>query len=169
MLVPTLAALALLAALLSAFRFAMGLRYAKLLRERALADEVARGRRVVAEVPTPGGEIELFREDEARFYWGDASWAKPELAAARLLLNGAIVAEVSAGPMPLPPAPGPDPEDVRERWAVVAYRRRGPPVDVACGSLREGVSRDAARAVFESLRSAIQVPRGGDEREEVDS
>jgi len=170
MLVPAVATILLLVALLSAFRFAMGLRYAKLLREQALLDEAARGRRVVAEVPTTGGQILLFREDDARFYWAETSCAKRDLVAARLLLNGAVVGEAAAGGVAaLPAAPGLDSEDLRERWEVVAYRRGATPLTIPCGRLREGVSRDAARAVFESLRSAIDAGSAGRSQQEVGS
>jgi len=169
MLVPALATLLLLIALLSAFRFAMGLRYAKLLREQALLEEAARGRRVVAEVPTSDGRILLFREDDERFYWAETSCAKRDVVAARLLLNGAVVGEVSAGDAALPGAPGLDPGDLRERWEVVAYRDGAAPLSIPCGSLREGVSRDAARAVFESLRSAIGAGPAGRSGQEVGS
>lgn len=155
MLVQLLAGVLLVGTLFVAFRFAMGLRWARLMRERALTLELERGRRLVAEVPTPAGEIELFLEDESGFYWAGEELGKPGLRGARLLLNGAVLKECRRDGAELPP-PGPAEEfEGRERWEVAAYGPGGT-TRIECGSLREGVSRDAARDVFDAIRAACE-------------
>jgi len=134
----------------------MGLRYSKLVREEARRAEEVRGRRVVAEVPTESGELVLFLEDSEGFYWAGNETRKRELLGARLRLNGATVAEAARAGF-APPAPRAAGEyEARERWDVLLYRSPGAPVAVACGSLREGVSREAATRVFEAVRSALE-------------
>jgi hypothetical protein len=160
-----LAAALLLAALLwQLFRFAMGLRYAKLRREQAREREEAQGRRVVAEIPLED-DLVLFVEDPVAFQWGSDSVPKAAVMGARLLLNDAVLAAVGrAGfDLPAPPAPDPD-EEGRERWAVILYLRDRGERRVACGTLREGVSREIATQVFEALRRSLSlVTRGGAE------
>src|SRR5215468_5669185 len=70
MLVQVLALAILVFVLWTVFRFAMGLRWAKVSREDSRAAEQAQGRRVLAELPVAEDEIVFFLEDEAGFYWG---------------------------------------------------------------------------------------------------
>ena len=95
MIIQVLALLALVLALWTVFRFAMGLRWAKVSREDARAAEQSRGRRVVAEIPLSDDEIVFFVEDEAGFYWGGRQARKRDIRGARLLLNGAVMASFS--------------------------------------------------------------------------
>ncbi|HKN48216.1 MAG TPA: hypothetical protein VJ144_09615 [Candidatus Polarisedimenticolia bacterium] len=158
MIIQALALLALVLALWTVFRFAMGLRWAKLSREDARAAEQARGRRVVAEIPLSDDDIVFFVEDEAGFYWGGRQARKRDIRGARLLLNGAVMASFSRDGEPLPErqsAPAFDDEG-REKWEIVLYLRGGRDERVACGSLREGVSREIAARVFEAVRSAVE-------------
>jgi hypothetical protein len=159
MLVELLAGILLVGTLFVAFRFAMGLRWARLMREKALLEELERGRRLVAEVPTPSGEIELFLEDEVGFYWAGAELGKRELTGARLLLNGAVMKECRREGAELPEASLPEEYEGRERWEVMAYREAGS-TRIECGSLREGVSREAARDVYDALAVACEASRG---------
>jgi hypothetical protein len=52
------------------------------------------------------------------------------------------------------PAP-PEQYEGRERWEVALFLDRGEE-RIACGSLREGVSRDVAGRVFEAVRAAVE-------------
>ena len=106
MIIQVLALLALVLALWTVFRFAMGLRWAKVSREDARAAEQARGRRLVAEIPLSDDEIVFFVEDEAGFYWGPRQARKRDIRGGRLLLNGAVMASISRDGESLPdPAP----------------------------------------------------------------
>lgn len=155
MLVQVLAVAALVLFLWSLFRFAMGLRAAKAAREEERGAHEAHGRRVVAELPLDERVI-LFLEDGDGFYWGGRELGKRSLRGARLFLNDAVMAACARGDAPLPPVPAPDPDDYdgSERWSVRLYVEDGAEIDVPCGRLREGVSRDAALRVFEAVRDA---------------
>jgi hypothetical protein len=159
MLVRVLAVAALVAFLWSLFRFAMGLRAAKSAREDERRAQEATGRRVLAELPLDEGVI-LFLEDRAGFYWSGVEVRKRRLSGARLFLNDAVMAAVSRDDAPLPavPPPNPDSYDGSERWSVRLHLDDGTLADVPCGRLREGVSREAARQVFEAARAACAAP-----------
>ncbi len=144
--------LALLVFLFRLFRFAMALRFDKLLREEARLAHETRGRRVVAEVPTASGELELFLEDAEGFYWRGSELCKPEVIGARLLLNGGVMAACARPGLLLPDPPLPEEFEGRERWDVALYLSDGGQRLVPCGSLREGVSRGIAAQVFQALR-----------------
>jgi hypothetical protein len=156
MLIQLLAGLALLAALWMLFRFAMGLRWAKVSREGARSEAESRGRRVVAEIPLPGDDLDLFQEDSRRFYWGGRSVAKSQLCGARLLLNGNVVGSLSRAGAALPEPPPAEEYEGRERWDVLLYLQDGAADRVPCGTLREGVSREIAARVFEAVRREVQ-------------
>lgn len=150
-----IAAAALLAfALFRMFGLAMRLRHAKLERERERAEQERQGRRVVAELPLDEGVV-LFLEDDAGFAWGASRVARSQLRGARMLLNGAVVAQASRDGGPLPsPAPATD-FDGSERWEVELLAAGGV-FAVPCGRLREGVSRETASRVFEAARRAVE-------------
>jgi len=151
-----LAGLVLLAAVWILFRFAMGLRWAKVSREAARLEAESRGRRVVAEIPLSADELAFFQEDAQRFYWGDRSVAKSELRGARLLLSGNVVGSFSRAGASLPDPPVAEEYEGRERWDVVLYLQGGATDRVPCGTLREGVSREIAARVFEAVRREVQ-------------
>jgi hypothetical protein len=149
-----LAGAALLAALFWLFRFAMGLRYAKVVRERERRALEARGRRLVAEVPAANGELGLFVEDAAGFALGDVALAKAELVGVRLLVNGRVVETRQQPGLRLPESVVTEREG-RERWDVLASLSGDRSVVIPCGSLGEGVSREAAQRVFAALARAL--------------
>ncbi len=159
------AGLALLVIVWRTFRFSMGLRYTKVLREEARRVEEDRGRRVVAEIPSPTGELVLFVEDADGFRWDARSVRRTDVAGARLLLSGALVAS-AVRLAPLPELPMRSPDDGREHWQVVIYRADGSTAVVECGSYREGVSREIAARVFEAVaadaRAGVGCPAGGE-------
>lgn len=150
-----LAAAALLLLLFWLFRFAMGLRYAKLRREEDRLAEEARGRRIVAEVPSQTGELALFLEDEAGFQWGGQGLHKSEIEGVRLLVNGRAVDVRQRPGVVLPPAAWDAEHEGRERWDVLVYLEGGRSLEIPCGSLREGVSREAAQRVFAAVSKAV--------------
>lgn len=154
--VQILAVAALLLLLWTIFRFAMGLRWAKVSREDARAAEQARGRRVVAEIPLSDDEVVFFVEDEAGFYWGGRQVRKREIRGARLLLNGAVMAGASRDGERLPEPDACEEYEGRERWEVLLFMDTGPTERIACGALREGVSREIAGRVFAAVRSAVR-------------
>jgi hypothetical protein len=156
MLIQLAAALLLAAALWMLFRFAMGLRWAKVSRERARETAEAHGRRVVAEIPLAGDELVFFEEDAGAFHWAGQRASKADLEGARLLLNGNVVGSAMRAGSALPAPPLAEEYEGRERWDVLFYLRGGRTAQVPCGTLREGVSREIAARVFEAARREVQ-------------
>jgi hypothetical protein len=151
MLVKLIAGLALVLFLWSVFRFAIGLRGAKLSREEERAGQEAQGRRVVAEIPLDE-RLVFFLEDAGGFYWGENEARKSALVGGRLLLNGGVVGSFARPGATLPEAPRFEEYEGRERWDVAVYLADGSCREVACGQLREGVSREIAAAVFDAVK-----------------
>jgi hypothetical protein len=156
------ALLALLALLWSLFRLSMGLRWAKVSRESARREEEGRGRRIVAELPSSDGTLGFFAEDHAGFYWPAGEAGKSGLRGARLLLNGGVIAATTRAGEALPDPPVPEPFEGRERWEVVLYATGGHHHTIACGTVREGVSREIATRVFDAVRAALAPAAGRD-------
>jgi hypothetical protein len=150
MIIRIVAAVLLLAALWILFRFAMALRWSRVVREGSRSAEESRGRKVVAEIPLPD-ELLFFLEDDAGFYWGGLQARKSEITGARMLLNGGVIGSFTRPGVALPEPPAPEEYEGRERWDVFIYCQ-GRTQAVPCGSLREGVSREIAARVFEAVR-----------------
>jgi len=150
---------------LGLFLFALGListlRYHHRARERERRALRAAGRRVLAEIPTPDG-LDLFVADDASFYWKDRPIAKPTVRLIRILINGS--------PLATHAAPGHEPENAGEvdpaaldrpegiahdRWDVMIGTDAGE-VLVECGSVRERVSQELARAVFDAVKADME-------------
>lgn len=129
-------------------------------RRQALDSQRAHGRTVVAELPT-SEDLVLFSEDADRFYYGEHVVDKDAIVAVRVLINGAPIAAVvsarHADDRALPPTSFEDrPEGIaRDRWDV-AIETVGGPVLVECGAIRERVSQELARAVFDAVRREVE-------------
>jgi hypothetical protein len=154
MLIQVLAGLLFLALLWSLIRFATGLRFEKRAREKGLDRESSLGRRLVAEVPGDTG-VTLVLEDGHALLWGEERQPFDEIQGARVLLNGGVLQSTAREGALLPDPPAVEEYEGRERWQVRLYRRDGSVRDVPCGKLREGVSREIATRVFETVRAAI--------------
>jgi hypothetical protein len=145
--------------LVVAASLATTLQYYRRRRQRARDSEMAMGRRIVAELPT-SDELVYFTEDDARFYYGDTSIDKDLVVAARVLINGApIAATVSTrhGSQAQTPTTLEDrPEGIaRDKWDVAIETERGTIV-VECGAIRERISQELARQVFDAVKEDIQ-------------
>lgn len=134
-------------------RFALGLRYSKVVREE---ERDAQRGRVVVEIPSAAGEVGFFVEEADAFAWPDGRVAKDAIAGARLLLRGGAIGDCARPGKALPAAGPADEFEGRERWDVVLYLGDGGTATVACGTLREGVSREVAARVFEAVRAVLQ-------------
>jgi hypothetical protein len=155
MLLQILAAAVFLSFLFSLFRFAMGLRWAKVSREALREEAGVGGRRVVAELPLPSGEVAFLSQDERGFAWGEESVDVADVIGLRMRLNGGVLAEWTRDGVRLPPpAPGEEYEG-RERWDVAIFERGGRVALIPCGVLREGVSREVAASVFQAVKRAL--------------
>jgi hypothetical protein len=147
-----------LALLLVAASLATTLQYYRKRRQRARDSERAMGRRIVAELPT-SEELVYFSEDAVRFHYGETPIDKDLIVAARVLINGApIAAAVStrhARQAPTPTSFEDRPEGIaRDRWDVAIETERGT-VLVECGAIRERVSQELARAIFDTVKKSI--------------
>jgi hypothetical protein len=122
--------------------------------------EVARGRTIVVELPTDP-ELTLFTEDTEHFHYGSTSIEKIGIMAVRVLINGApIAAFVSPrfrSAEHLQPTSFEDhPEGIaRDRWDVAIETVSGT-VLVECGAIRERVSQELARKVFDAVKHALE-------------
>ncbi len=149
------AGVALIVVLWGAFRFAMALRYSKLQREASLRSVEAAGRRIIAEIPSDSGEVELLTADASGLHWLGSVLPTGRVVGARLLLNGGIMKEARRAGSGLPAPAEPEEFEGRERWQVDAYLDDGGVFPIECGRLREGVSREAALLAFEAIKSAF--------------
>jgi hypothetical protein len=154
-----------LALLIVAGSLATTLRFYRRRRQRVRDSERALGRAIIAELPA-ADDLVLFSEDTARFYYGETSIDKDLIAAVRLLINGATIAaavRAQHGPgQPGRAAPNENPDIVddrpegiaRDRWDVALETVNGT-VLVQCGAIRERVSQELARAVFDAVKREI--------------
>jgi hypothetical protein len=127
-------------------------------RQRARESERALGRRIVAELPS-SDDLVYFTEDDVRFHYGETSIDKDLIIAARVLINGspiaAAVSERHARHAPVPTAFEDRPEGIaRDRWDVAIETERGT-ILVECGAIRERVSQELARQVFDAVKAEI--------------
>src|SRR5262245_44811290 len=128
-------------------------------RQRLHDSERALGRRIVAEIPA-GDDFLLVSEDGSRFYYGERSIDKDLIIALRVLINGApIAAYVSrrhAADEKQPTSFEDHPEGIaRDRWDVAVETLRGATL-IECGAIRERVSQELARNVFEAIKSDLE-------------
>jgi hypothetical protein len=145
---------------LAAASLATALRAYRRRRERARDSERALGRTIVAELPT-AEELVLFSEDPKRFHYGETAIDKDLILAVRVLINGAPIAaatskRLGSGAALTPTAFEDRPDGIaRDRWDVAIETASGT-VIVACGAIRERVSQELARAVFDAVKRAIE-------------
>ena len=152
-----LVALALLAAAASLATTLQGYRR----RRRRLRDsEWALGRTVIAEIPA-SDDLVLFSADASRFYYGDRSIDKDLIVAVRVLINGAPIAAAVSKRHPeavdrRPTSFEDRPDGIaRDRWDVAIETVAGT-VLVECGAIRERVSQELARTVYEAVKNAVE-------------
>lgn len=139
-----------------ALSLATTLRLYRKRRERERDAEHALGRTIVAEIPADD-DLVLFTEDDKRFHYGEQSIDKDLIEAVRVLINGApIVAAVSRAAASDAGRQATSFEDrpegiARDRWDVAIEAANGTTI-VACGAIRERVSQELARAVFDAVK-----------------
>ena len=132
-------------------------------RRLAREEEAARGRTIVAELPI-GEDLTLFCEDAEHFYYGATAVEKNAIVAARVLINGSpIAAAVSPrwqAAAALPPTSFEDrPEGIaRDRWDVALETLAGT-VLIECGAIRERVSQELARKIFDAVKKDLEKGR----------
>jgi hypothetical protein len=134
-------------------------------RRRAREGEHTLGRRIVAEIPAQD-DLTLFTEDAEQFHYGVQSIDKHHIIAARILINGAVIAtclsaRVTQAAVKTTETIDDRPEGIaRDRWDV-AIDTLGGTVVVECGAIRERVSQELARAVFDAVKDELRRHGGG--------
>jgi len=130
-------------------------------RQRHRDSERALGRTVIVEIPGDD-DLVLFSEDDVRFYYGDRSIDKDLIRSVRLLINGNTIAEASrdaAAARAASVAIDDRPEGIaRDRWDVTIVAENATMV-VECGAIRERVSQELARAVFDAVKRTVDARR----------
>ena len=117
------------------------------------------GRSIVAEVPVPDGLL-FFAEDAGAFYWGERRIPKPAIKSVQVRFGDVPLSTARAQRFGGPEAAGPDAgggvPEVHERAAWdVSIETTGDTVVVACGAIREHVSQELARRIFDKVSQAI--------------
>ena len=117
------------------------------------------GQTIVAEIPSREG-LEFFTEDAAAFFWLDQRIPKAEIRSVRMLTSGAPLVARVARRFSTPARDDAvdldgDPEAFeRDRWNVEIGLKRDI-VSVECGAIRERVSQELARQVFDVIKADI--------------
>jgi hypothetical protein len=154
------AALVALLLLAAAASLATTLQMYRRRRRRARDSERALGRSIVTEIPSDD-DLVLFSEDTSRFYYGERSIDKDLIVAVRVLINGAPIAACvstrhAARPDRQPTSFEDRPEGIaRDRWDVAIETVTGTTL-VPCGAIRERVSQELARAVFDAVKRDLE-------------
>ena len=155
-----LAAVAALVLVFVAASLATTLQRYRRRRQRARDSERALGRRIVAEIPA-ADDLVLFSEDGPRFHYGERSIDKDLIVAVRVLINGAPIASYVSRQHPEAPVQQPTqfddrPEGIaRDRWDVAIETVVGTTM-VECGAIRERVSQELARSVFDAVKRELE-------------
>ena len=129
-------------------------------RLRARDSERALGRTVLTEIPADD-DLRLFCEDAVRFYYGDQSVDKDLIVATRVLINGSPIAAYVSRRHPVDAGrPATSFEDrpdgiARDRWDVAIETVNGVLL-VECGAIRERVSQELARTVFDAVKHELE-------------
>jgi hypothetical protein len=154
------AAVAALLLLATAASLATTLQAYRRRRLRARDSERALGRTVIAEIPA-ADDLTLFSEDASRYYYGEQSIDKDLIVAVRVLINGAPIASCLSKRHPegadrRPTSFDDRPDGIaRDRWDVALETVKGTTL-VECGAIRERVSQELARTVFEAVKRELE-------------
>jgi hypothetical protein len=155
-----IAALVAAALFLGALSLATTLTMYRKRRRRTRDEELSQGRRIIAEIPGED-DLRLFTEDARQFHYGAESVDKDRIAAVRVLINGSPIAayvtkRFTAGAVLQPTAFEDRPEGIaRDRWDVAIERPDGVLL-VECGAIRERVSQELARTVFDAVKRDLE-------------
>ena len=155
-----IAGLVALGLVLFGLGLASTLRFHRRTRERERRELEGAGRRVIAEIPTTKGLL-LFVEGDDHFYCGETTISKNGIRLVKVLINGSPIASYTSRRFPSDD-PGTSgsftdrPEGIaHDRWDVLVRTEDGDTL-VECGSVRERVSQEIARRVFDVVKTDMQ-------------
>ncbi len=132
-------------------------------RQGVRASATSRGHVIVAELPA-GSDLTLFTEGLEAFAHGDVSIPKRRIRGVQLLINGAPIAALASPRFPDVAPPVLTVLDdqfeglLRDRWDVAIDTMDGT-VLVECGAIRERISQQLARAIFDAVRRHLEADR----------
>jgi len=154
------AAVVALALLLWAIRLAGTLQASRRRRERQLDSERSLGRWIIAEIPA-ADDLVLVSADDVRLHYGEQSIDKDLITAVRVLINGApIAAYVSPRHRAVverqPTSFEDRPEGIARDRACVRVETVTGTTLIECGAIRERVSQELARKVFDAIKQDLQ-------------
>jgi hypothetical protein len=130
-------------------------------RDAARRAHVAFGRTIVADLPT-GPDLTIFSEGPDDFAYGARTIDKEEIRAVRVLINGAPIASYESRRFPAHASAAPtefdDPPEgiARDRWDVAIEMVRGEAVLVECGAIRERISQELARKIYDAVKADLE-------------
>ena len=154
-----LAAILALILLFTAARLGTALHVSRKQRQAQRRREQERGRQIVAELPA-GADMTLFSEDAAMFSHGDASIDKARIKAVRVLINGTPLAAYESRRFEQSAAGASTsfedrPEGIaHDRWDVAIETLDGTTL-VECGAIRERISQELARRIFDRVKADL--------------
>ena len=155
-----IAGLVVLGLVLFGLSLASTLRFHRRRSERERRELEGAGRTVIAEIPTSSG-LTLFVESDAHFYCGETAISKNDIQLVKVLINGSPIASYTARRFPLDDTGtsgsfADRPEGIaHDRWDVLVRTDAGDTL-VECGSIRERVSQEVARKVFDVVKADME-------------
>ena len=123
-------------------------------------EQASRGRTIVVELPTDP-ELTLFTQDAEHFYYGPEAIEKSTIMAVRVLINGSPIAAFVSPRWPAAERSQATviedrPEGIaRDRWDVAIDTVDGARV-IECGAIRERVSQELARKIFDAVKEDLE-------------
>jgi hypothetical protein len=149
---------ALIAVALLVFALLVGatLHFHRQRRERTRRAAREGGRTIIAELPQ-GSDLMYVTDDRDCLYVGEQSIEKASIRGVRLLVNGRVVSEAGeTRPDPAATAHATADEEafIRDRWDVLVDTDSRT-VTIACGAIRERISQDLARRIFDAVASYL--------------
>ena len=157
------AAIAAAALIFFALSLLTSLHFYRKRHRKAREEQRARGRTIIVELPTDP-ELTLVSQDAEHFYYGSTAIDKNDIVAVRVLINGSPIAAFVSPRWESAQAPQPTsfedrPEGIaRDRWdvAIETVNPQLRTVLVECGAVRERVSQELARKVFDAVRLDLE-------------
>jgi hypothetical protein len=153
------AGLIALALALAALLVAATLHYHRQRRERARRAARGSGRTIIAELPQ-GADLVYVTEDAGRFFVGDQPIEKASIRGVRLLVNGGLVSHAGhtrTEPAATARATADEEAFIRDRWDVL-IDTAAETLTISCGAIRERVSQDIARRIFDAVSRGLTTP-----------
>jgi hypothetical protein len=128
-------------------------------RERTRREAREGGRTIIAELPQ-GTDLVYVTEDRDRFHVGDQPIEKASIRGVRLMVNGGLVSQAGdtrTDPAAAARATSDEEAFIRDRWDVLVDTSSGT-ITIACGAIRERISQDLARRIYDAVASTIRFP-----------